>query len=173
MGIVNICSTDYRVPAAAGPFVCCLSPVACRLSSLPSLPSLSPLLSLVSNVSPVSLVSLRGDQQTDRDIAIVAGGKDESPGRECTPCYSLVRRYRKGERRSHAMHYDGHAAVTVVVSLSDYGGVSCHARVLCSALCRSAMPAAQRPGCSALCSAATLTRTWTVLQSDGPNHLGL
>ena len=41
--------------------------------------------------------------------------------RACTPCYSLIRRYRHGERQSHATHHDGHAIVTVVVSLSDYG----------------------------------------------------
>ena len=43
-------------------------------------------------------------------------------GRECVPCYSLVRRYRPGlDRASHGMHHDGHAIATVVVSLSDYG----------------------------------------------------
>ena len=42
-------------------------------------------------------------------------------GRSCTPCYSLIRRYRAGERQSHAPHIDGHSFVTVVVSLSDYG----------------------------------------------------
>lgn len=42
-------------------------------------------------------------------------------GRECTPCYSLIRRYRAGERVSHAPHHDKHSLVTVVVSLSDYG----------------------------------------------------
>jgi len=41
-------------------------------------------------------------------------------GRDCTPCYSLIRRYRHGERQSHATHLDGHAIVTVVVSLSDH-----------------------------------------------------
>ena len=41
-------------------------------------------------------------------------------GRACTPCYSLIRRYRHDERQSHATHHDGHALVTVVVSLSDY-----------------------------------------------------
>ena len=45
----------------------------------------------------------------------------KSSARSCTPCYSLVRRYRPGERRSHACHHDGHALVTVVVSLSDWG----------------------------------------------------
>ena len=45
-------------------------------------------------------------------------GKD---GRHCTPCYSLIRRYRAGERQSHAPHNDGHSFVTVVVSLTDYG----------------------------------------------------
>jgi hypothetical protein len=43
------------------------------------------------------------------------------PGRTCTPCYSLIRRYKHDERQSHAIHHDGHALVTVVVSLSDYG----------------------------------------------------
>ena len=42
-------------------------------------------------------------------------------GRACTPCYSLVRRYERGKRQSHAAHYDGHAIATAVVSLSDYG----------------------------------------------------
>lgn len=42
-------------------------------------------------------------------------------GRKCTPCYSLIRRYKHGERQSHAIHHDSHAIVTVVVSLSDYG----------------------------------------------------
>lgn len=40
--------------------------------------------------------------------------------RVCTPCYSLIRRYRHGDRVSHATHHDGQAIVTVVVSLSDY-----------------------------------------------------
>ena len=42
-------------------------------------------------------------------------------GRNCTPCYSLIRRYRAGERQSHAPHNDAHSFITVVVSLSDYG----------------------------------------------------
>ena len=46
---------------------------------------------------------------------------NETSGRVCTPCYSLIRRYRAGERISHAPHHDGHSFVTVVVSLSDYG----------------------------------------------------
>eukprot|EP00587_Corethron_hystrix_P001982 CAMPEP_0113319966 /NCGR_PEP_ID=MMETSP0010_2-20120614/13954_1 /TAXON_ID=216773 ORGANISM="Corethron hystrix, Strain 308" /NCGR_SAMPLE_ID=MMETSP0010_2 /ASSEMBLY_ACC=CAM_ASM_000155 /LENGTH=633 /DNA_ID=CAMNT_0000177635 /DNA_START=92 /DNA_END=1990 /DNA_ORIENTATION=- /assembly_acc=CAM_ASM_000155 len=46
---------------------------------------------------------------------------DGEKGRKCTPCYSLIRRYRHGERQSHAMHHDGHAIVTVVTSLADYG----------------------------------------------------
>lgn len=41
--------------------------------------------------------------------------------RACTPCYSLIRRYRHRERRSHDTHHDGHAFATAVVSLSDYG----------------------------------------------------
>mmetsp|Transcript_4381 Transcript_4381/g.9563 ORF Transcript_4381/g.9563 Transcript_4381/m.9563 type:complete len:598 (-) Transcript_4381:299-2092(-) len=45
---------------------------------------------------------------------------DKGPGRTCTPCYSLIRKYKHGQRQSHAMHHDAHALVTVVVSLSDY-----------------------------------------------------
>ena len=45
----------------------------------------------------------------------------QSAARACTPCHSIVRRYMPGERRTHDMHFDLHAAVTVVVSLSDYG----------------------------------------------------
>ena len=48
-----------------------------------------------------------------------ACAKDER--RACRPCYSLIRRYREGERMSHATHHDGHALVSVVVSLSDHG----------------------------------------------------
>jgi len=48
-------------------------------------------------------------------------GKDVVEGRQCTPCYSLIRRYRPDERQSHASHHDGHALVTAVISLSDYG----------------------------------------------------
>ena len=33
---------------------------------------------------------------------------------ECAPCYSLVRRYLPGERRSHEPHHDAHSLVTVV-----------------------------------------------------------
>ena len=44
-----------------------------------------------------------------------------NPLRLCTPCSSLIRRYRPGERRSHDTHYDGEALVTVVVSLSQFG----------------------------------------------------
>lgn len=39
----------------------------------------------------------------------------------CTPCFSLVRRYRAGERTTHAAHFDIQALVTVVVSLGSYG----------------------------------------------------
>ena len=39
----------------------------------------------------------------------------------CEVCWSFVRRYREGERRSHEMHFDQHALVTVVVSLSSAG----------------------------------------------------
>ena len=44
----------------------------------------------------------------------------KGPDRVCTPCYSLVRKYKHGQRQSHAAHYDHHALVTVVISLSDY-----------------------------------------------------
>lgn len=44
----------------------------------------------------------------------------KGPNRFCTPCYSLIRKYQYGQRQSHATHHDGHAIVTVVVSLSDY-----------------------------------------------------
>lgn len=47
-----------------------------------------------------------------------ACGRD---GRKCTPCYSLIRRYRQGERQSHAPHNDAHSFITVVISLTDYG----------------------------------------------------
>jgi TPR repeat protein len=47
--------------------------------------------------------------------------QSENSNRACTPCYSLIRRYRSGERQSHGTHYDGHAVITVVVSLSNYG----------------------------------------------------
>jgi len=40
--------------------------------------------------------------------------------KECFPCYSLIRRYQEVDRLSHAVHHDGHACVTAVVSLSDY-----------------------------------------------------
>ena len=46
---------------------------------------------------------------------------DKGKGRSCTACYSLIRRYRAGERQSHAPHHDKHSYITVVVSLSDYG----------------------------------------------------
>ena len=39
----------------------------------------------------------------------------------CTPCFSLVRRYRPSERRTHAAHFDVQALATVVVSLSTAG----------------------------------------------------
>lgn len=46
--------------------------------------------------------------------------------RACTPCFSFVRRYRPNERHRHGVHFDMHALVTVVVSLSthtrDYRG---------------------------------------------------
>lgn len=53
-------------------------------------------------------------------------GIEKGEERQCTPCYSLLRRYVDDERTSHAIHHDGHAIVTVVVSLSvrgrDYNG---------------------------------------------------
>ena len=55
----------------------------------------------------------------------ICGGKND-PDRKCTPCYSLLRRYVEDERTSHNVHHDGHALVTIVVSLSmrgkDYNG---------------------------------------------------
>ena len=39
----------------------------------------------------------------------------------CTPCFSLVRRYRPSERRTHAAHFDVQALATVVISLSTAG----------------------------------------------------
>ena len=51
-----------------------------------------------------------------RSIATISG----TDTRSCTPCFSLIRRYRYGERQSHGTHYDGHALITVVVSLSNY-----------------------------------------------------
>lgn len=38
--------------------------------------------------------------------------------RHCKPCYSLIRRYRHGERQSHAPHHDAQGITTVVVSLN-------------------------------------------------------
>jgi TPR repeat protein len=46
---------------------------------------------------------------------------DDDDSRDCTPCYSLIRRYRHGERQSLSTHHDGDALITVVVSLSNYG----------------------------------------------------
>ena len=46
--------------------------------------------------------------------------KHSDPSRQCTPCYSFIRRYKKNERWSHETHRDGHAFVTVVISLADY-----------------------------------------------------
>lgn len=37
---------------------------------------------------------------------------------KCTVCHSLVRRYRENERRSHKMHFDIQALITIVVSLN-------------------------------------------------------
>lgn len=39
----------------------------------------------------------------------------------CRVCHSLVRRWRSGERTTHATHFDIQALVTVVVSLSSHG----------------------------------------------------
>lgn len=67
---------------------------------------------------------------TDRYADVVLAGfleewygheKCGRDGRRCRPCYSLIRRYRAGERQSHAPHHDAHSFVTVVVSLTDYG----------------------------------------------------
>lgn len=38
---------------------------------------------------------------------------------QCRVCTSLVRRYRSGERTQHPPHYDSHAFITVVVSLTE------------------------------------------------------
>jgi hypothetical protein len=49
-----------------------------------------------------------------------------SPSRACRPCFSLLRRYLPGERDSHALHRDGQALFTAVLSLTtsgrDFGG---------------------------------------------------
>jgi TPR repeat protein len=55
-----------------------------------------------------------------------AAGGDSAVGNAkggvgCGVCQALVRRYRDGERLSHATHFDVQALVTVVVSLSRYG----------------------------------------------------
>ena len=60
----------------------------------------------------------------------ICGGADsskhEDDERACTPCFSLLRKYHHDERTSHSIHHDGHALVTIVVSLSvreaDYNG---------------------------------------------------
>eukprot|EP01065_Artemidia_motanka_P047002 TRINITY_DN7255_c0_g1_i1.p2 TRINITY_DN7255_c0_g1~~TRINITY_DN7255_c0_g1_i1.p2 ORF type:complete len:345 (+),score=81.71 TRINITY_DN7255_c0_g1_i1:469-1503(+) len=39
----------------------------------------------------------------------------------CTPCHTLLRRYRHDERTAHPPHYDRNSLVTTVVSLSDPG----------------------------------------------------
>ena len=46
---------------------------------------------------------------------------NRSPERACTPCSSLIRRYRAEDRTTHSMHRDGEGFVTVVISLSDHG----------------------------------------------------
>ena len=47
-------------------------------------------------------------------------GTSADPERKaCRPCTSLVRRYLPHERRTHTVHQDGPALVTVVVSLAD------------------------------------------------------
>jgi phosphatidylinositol glycan class W len=51
----------------------------------------------------------------------VSACRDKRGDRVCTPCYSLIRRYRHSDRLSHGTHHDGHAIATVVVSLSEYG----------------------------------------------------
>jgi TPR repeat protein len=57
-----------------------------------------------------------GDGGRSSDMAVPGGHS-----RRCTPCHSLIRRYEEGARQRHATHQDGHALVTVVVSLSEYG----------------------------------------------------
>ena len=55
-----------------------------------------------------------------REIYPEVCDRSDKANRKCRPCYSLVRRYAPDERRNHAMHRDGQALVTVVMSLSDY-----------------------------------------------------
>jgi hypothetical protein len=59
--------------------------------------------------------------QTTATSASTSGTSNSEEDRSCTPCFSLIRRYRHGERQSHGTHHDGHALITVVVSLSSYG----------------------------------------------------
>jgi hypothetical protein len=54
-------------------------------------------------------------------IGVVSGATAEDDSRACTPCWSLVKRYRPEERTSHLLHHDARARATVVVSLSDAG----------------------------------------------------
>ena len=48
-------------------------------------------------------------------------GGNSGKGKGCQVCWSFVRRYKKNERLTHAMHFDVNALVTVVVSLSSEG----------------------------------------------------
>ena len=56
----------------------------------------------------------------DRYPAVACNVTAKGSDRVCTPCYSLIRKYKHGQRQSHGSHYDQHALVTVVISLSDY-----------------------------------------------------
>ena len=40
--------------------------------------------------------------------------------RKLTPCFNFVRRYRNGERKTHATQRDGHEYATVVICLADF-----------------------------------------------------
>jgi hypothetical protein len=64
-----------------------------------------------------------GRADAESGAALGAGGAvgRAKGGVGCSVCQALVRRYRHGERLSHATHFDVQALVTVVVSLSSYG----------------------------------------------------
>lgn len=66
---------------------------------------------------PVNTVALGGMEGHREHV----GGTRGCGFHGCDVCWSFVRRYRDGERRTHEMHFDVHALVTVVVSLSSSG----------------------------------------------------
>ena len=59
------------------------------------------------------IVASRVTSFVNKDIASCRG--------QCEVCWSFVRRYVDGERKSHDMHFDVHSLVTVVISLGSYG----------------------------------------------------